>query len=208
MYEIIRLTELWQVLTMVLNDLLKEKNMSMYRLHIEASIPQATLSDLCSGKTSIVKCNAETLYKLAKALKVSMEYLIEAALSDKSDIRPAFETFKSNTCHYVKDKGDIGFIIDTLESDQIRKLYNRKWYAECFYLLAMVDYLSRENNVPLCGNYNDIRSQKLQSEIFPTSLLISCAALKDESAKDECRKNAIPEFKKFNIMERDIRDVY
>ena len=124
------------------------------------------------------------------------------------DIRPAFETFKSNTCHYVKDKGDIGFIIDTLESNQIRKLYDRKWYPESFYLLAMVDYLSRENNVPLCGNYNDIRSQKLQNEIFPAGLLISCAALKDESAKDECRKNAIPEFKRFNIMERDIRDVY
>ena len=182
--------------------------MSMYRLHKTASVPQATISDICSGKSSIGKCNAETLYKIAKALDVSMEYLIEASISDNSEARPSFETFKSNTCHFVKDKGDIDFIIDTLESDQIRKLYDRKWYPESFYLLAMVDYLSRENNVPICGNYNDIRSQKLRNEIFPTSLLISCSALKDESAKDECRKNAIPEFKRFNIMETDIRNVY
>lgn len=193
---------------MVINDLIKEKNISMYRLHKEASVPQATLSDICSGKTNLGKCNADTLYRIAKALGVSMEYLLEASTPDKSDTRPSFETFKSNTCHYVKDKGDVRFIIDTLESDQIRKLYNRKWYPETFYLLAMIDYLSRENNIPLCGNYNDIRRQKLQSEHFPASLLISCAALGDESAKEECRNNAIPEFRRFNIMEMDIRNVY
>lgn len=180
----------------------------MYRLHKEASVPQATLSDICSGKTSLGKCNAETLYKLAKVLGVSMEYLIEASLAKTSEFRPSFETFKSNTCHYVKDKGDIGFIIDTLESDQIRELYNRKWYPEAFYLLAMVDYLCRENNVPICGNYNDIRSKKLSKALYPASLLISCAALGDETAKAECREKAIPEFKRFNIMEREIRDVY
>lgn len=193
---------------MLINDLLKEKNMTMYRLHKESSVPQATLSDICSGKTSIAKCNAETLYKISKALGVSMEYLLETSESYKAKVRATFETFKSNTCHYVKDKGDIDFIIDTLESDEIRKLYNKKWYPEAFYLLAMVDYLCRENNVPICGNYNDIRSKKLKEEIYPASLLISCAALGDNSLKEECRNNAIPEFKRFNIMESDIRNVY
>ena len=193
---------------MIVNDLLKEKNMTMYRLHKESSVPQATLSDICSGKTTLGKCNADTLYKLAKTLGVSMEYLLETASYGAVDIRPSFETFKSNTCHYVKDMGDINFIIDTLESDRIRQLYNRKWYPESFYLLAMIDYLSRENDIPICENYNDIRSQKLQNELFPASLLISCAATGDETPLEECRNKAIPEFKRFNIMERDIRNVY
>ena len=193
---------------MIVNDLLKEKNMSVYRLHKEACIPQATLSDILSGKTSILKCNAETLYKIAKVLDVSIEYLIESSSQDCTEKRPSFETFKSNICHYVKDKGDIDFIIDTLESDHIRRLYNQKWYAESFYLLAMVDYLSRLNSVPLCGNYNDIRSQKLEKELYPASLLISCAVLGNETIRKECRDNAIPEFKRFNIMESEIRNVY
>ena len=28
-----------------------------------------------------------------------------------------FDLFKSNVCHYVKDKGDVDFIIDTLSKD-------------------------------------------------------------------------------------------
>ena len=36
----------------------------------------ATLSELCSGKTSIEKCSGETLYKIAKVLNVSMESLL------------------------------------------------------------------------------------------------------------------------------------
>ena len=49
-----------------------------------------------------------------------------------------------------------------LESDEIRRLYNKQWYPEALYLLAMVDYLSRENGVPLCTKYSDIRNCKLK----------------------------------------------
>lgn len=68
--------------------------------------------------------------------------------------RSSFEVFKSNICHLVKDKGDMDFIIDMLSTDEVRTLYNRRWYPEAFYLLAMVDYLSRENGVSICTNYN------------------------------------------------------
>lgn len=106
------------------------------------------------------------------------------------EYRSSFEVFKSNICHYVKDKGDIDFIIDTLESDEIRKLYDRRWYPEAFYLLAMVDYLSSENNVPICTNYNDIRAQKLQKPL----LLLTSAALNTDQIKTDAVKNVIPEF--------------
>ncbi|MDR1538023.1 MAG: hypothetical protein LBU32_08500 [Clostridiales bacterium] len=39
-------------------------------------------------------------------------------------------------CQMVRDMGDIGFIIDTLESDKIRTLYERRWFPESLYLLA------------------------------------------------------------------------
>ncbi len=194
---------------MYLNDLLTEKKMSKYRLSKESGIPQTTISDICSRKARIEKCSADTIYKIAKVLDVSMESLIEQEM--KSHIqepkRHSFEVFKSNVCHFVKDKGDIDFIIDTLTTDEVRALYNRKWYAEAFYLLAMVDYLSRENDVPLCTNYNDIRNQKLQELIYPASAVLSDAAMKTDKHREECIRNAIPEFLNFNIVESEIRNV-
>ncbi len=194
---------------MYLNDLLTEKKISKYRLAKESGVPQTTIMDICSRKVHIEKCSADTLYKIAKALNVSMESLIESEMNADSaqPKRIAFDVFKSNVCHFVKDKGDIDFIIDTLSSDEVRILYNRKWYAESFYLLAMVDYLSRENDVPICTNYNDIRSQKLKEVIYPVGVLLSDTALKTDKHRKDCMKNAIPEFLHFNIVESEVRNV-
>ncbi len=41
-------------------------------------------------------------------------------------------------------------MIQVLETDEIRSLYDKHRYPEALYLLAMVDYLSRENGIPLC----------------------------------------------------------
>ena len=60
---------------MIIDDLLRERNMTRYRLAVTAGIPHAPLNDICSGKTRLEKCSAETVYKLAKALGVSMELL-------------------------------------------------------------------------------------------------------------------------------------
>lgn len=65
---------------MVIEDILSKNDMTKYRLAVEAGIPHATLSDICSGKTKLEKCSAETVYKLAKAMGVSMEMLTESGI--------------------------------------------------------------------------------------------------------------------------------
>lgn len=194
---------------MSINELLVQKNITKYRLWKESGVPQATISDICTGKTSIEKCSAETIYRIAKVLDVSMESLIAPAVqrAEEERRRPSFELFKSNTCHMVKDMGDIPFIIQLLETNQIRKLYEKKWYPEALYLLAMLDYLSRENNVPICKNYNDIRTVKLQRPVYPSSVVILCKALNSDAPKEECYRLAIPEFLRFNIVESEVRNV-
>lgn len=62
---------------MIIEDLRIKRNYTKYRLAMKAGIPHATLSDICSGRTRIEKCSAETVYKLAKALNVPMELLTE-----------------------------------------------------------------------------------------------------------------------------------
>ena len=110
------------------------------------------------------------------------------------EYRCLFETFKSNICHQVKDMGDIAFIITILENNTIRCLYNKKWYLESLYLLAMLDYLSRLNDLPICTNYNDIRKHRLAKPVYPLSILVQAAVMNDEKIKKDARKNAIPEF--------------
>ena len=138
-----------------------------------------------------------------------MESLVAPAVlrMDEERKRPSFDVFKSNICHQVKDLGDIPFIIQLLQSNQIRELYEKKWYPEALYLLAMLDYLSRENNVPICKNYNDIRSSKLQTLLFPSSVVILCKTMKSDEPKKEIIRMAIPEFLRFNIVESEVRNV-
>ena len=69
---------------MSINEILIQTGMTKYRLQKLSGVPHATLNDLCSGKTRIEKCSGETLYRLAKALGVSMEMLLENTMEEKS----------------------------------------------------------------------------------------------------------------------------
>lgn len=188
---------------MTIQDALRQKNMSIYRLAKTSQIPYATVNDICNGKARLEKCSAETVYRLAHALNVSMEELLAPCFIKRS----SFENFKSTVCHRVKELGDINFIIDTLESQDIRTYYNRKWYPESLYLLAMLDYLSRENDVPLCDDYDDLRRCKLEKPVYPAGVRALSAAAQNDAAIKEAAKTAIPEFMRFNIVENEVRNV-
>lgn len=189
---------------MNINELLVQKKMTKYKLAKNSDVPQTTVIDICSGKTRIEKCSAHTLYKLAKTLDVTMESLV----SDAMKYRPSFETFKSNVCHMVKDIGELDFVIHTLESDEIRELYQKQRFPECLYMLAMLDYLCRENGLPVCAEYNDIRKMRLSETIYPAGIVTLCTALKNDEAMTKSRADAIPEFMRFNIVESEVRNVY
>ncbi len=191
---------------MKLCDLIQEKNLSIYRLSKNSGIPYATLNDIVNDKARLEKCKAETVYRLAKKeLDLSMEDLLAPYISKRCD----FELFKSNVCHSLKDLGDIDFIVETLEKDEIREYYNRQWYREAFYLLAMLDYISRINNVPACEEYEDIRCKKTTVNHLPQKSILALSAV---SKRRECKgtrqkKESIPEFMRFNIVENEVRNV-
>jgi len=188
---------------MIVNEILEQKNMTKYKLAKLANVPQTTIIDICSGKTKIDKCAAGTIYKLAKALDTSMEFLLSAEVEE----RPTFEIFKSSVCHNVKEMGDLNFIFSVLQNDDVRKFYNKHWYLESLYLLAMLDFISRENNIPLCTKYNDLRNARLQETVYPIGVYVMCMASGSEQAKSEGLADAIPEFMRHNIVESEVRNV-
>ena len=194
---------------MELMSLLKEKQLSVYQCAKESHVPYTTLSDIVKRKTRIEKCTAETIYKLARTLHVTMEELLTECSREEENAPNLrdFEIYKSNICHLVKDKGDMDFIIDILKENQIRTYWERQWYRESFYLLAMVDYLSRENGLPLCNDYEDIRNCKLSDPLYPRDILLAAKLDDAFDMREQCRKEAIPEFLRFNIIESEIRNV-
>jgi len=188
---------------MTINTLIQANKISKYKLSSISNIPYTTISDICSGKTKIEKSSAETVYKLAKALNVSMEDLVK----DRIVKRTSFELYKSSICHEVKEKGDIRFLIDVIESGNIYKYWEMNWHPEALYLLAMVDYLSRINEIPLCSEFNELRGYKLEETIYPSSIIAISLASNNDEFRKKSYEQAIPEFRRFNIVENEVRNV-
>ncbi len=67
---------------MNITELLIEKRITGYRLSRESGVPQTTITDICSGKTQLSRCSAETVYRIARVLGVSMESLVEPYVGD------------------------------------------------------------------------------------------------------------------------------
>lgn len=121
--------------------------------------------------------------------------------------RCSFEQFKSNVCHRLKSLGDIDFLIEVLESNAIRSYYDKSWYPECLYLLAMLDYLCRISSIATCKDYDDIRKTKLAERLYPSGIIALVASQCSDAPKQQALQEAIPEFLRFNIVENEIRDV-
>ena len=188
---------------MNVSEIISRNQTSKYRVAKNSGIPYMTLNDICTGKTQLGKCSAETVYKLSKELGVSMEELLTPHLAP----RPSFDLFKSNVCHRLKELGDIDFLIEVLEGDDVTAYYRKSWFPECLYLLALVDYISRVNGIPLVDAYNDLRKMKLKKPVYPSSVLAKYAVLQDEGILESAEAAAIPEFMRFNIVESEVRNV-
>lgn len=60
-------------MTMTLQLLLDQKNITRYHLSKISGVPKTTIMDICSGRSSIDRCSAKTVLQIAKALGCSME---------------------------------------------------------------------------------------------------------------------------------------
>lgn len=186
---------------MNLNYYLIEKKISAYRLAKDTNIPYTTIFDILHHKCDLLDCSCRTVMKIAKVLNIKIEDLLKE--EDFMD----FDLFKSQICHNIKRMGEKNFIIDAYKNKEISYFYKKKRYQESFYLLAMIDYLSKKNKYPISSEYNEIRKHKLEKTVYPKSVLALYAALNDKKVLEEAKKNSIPEFIKYNIVESDIEDV-
>ena len=56
--------------------MLDQKNITKYHLSKISGVPKTTVIDICSGKSSLDRCSAKTVYQIAQALGCTMEELM------------------------------------------------------------------------------------------------------------------------------------
>ena len=90
---------------MTIQDILKEKNYTVYKLSKESGIPKSTLFDIFSGKSNLLDCRVRILIKIANTLKIDIKDLINL---EPILYYPAFEenlpSFLEDSLRLVKDK--------------------------------------------------------------------------------------------------------
>ena len=71
----------------------------------------------------------------------------------------------------------------------------------------MLDYISRENNIAIYTQYDNMRNLKLKTPLFPASVLVATKIAKNDELKHRSIRESIPEFIRFNIVESEVRNV-
>ena len=190
---------------MNLNAALNERNISQYKLALLSHVPQTTISDICLNKTSLEKCSGITLYNIASSLDITIEDLLFKQIDT---IKPQeFDIFKSSICHMIKSKSPKEFIKEIENSNLVSSFFDNSEYAKSFYLIAMADYLCRLESLPKIEKFEKYRKYSLETNLYPASVIIYSKIMDDKNFLKNALKNSIPEFRRFNIIERDIENV-
>ena len=185
--------------------LLEDGHMTVYECSKKSGIPYSTLADLFRGRTQMEKISFKTAHDLAETLGMTMDELYKET---HVPVRKSFETFKSQVRHELKRMGDIEFIKGTIDDDAINRFWRWGWYLEAFYLLGMLDYLYSENGIAPDSRYDSFRDMSLPETVYPMDINLAAKIGGDPAVRSRAVKESIPEFYNYNIVEKDVRDVF
>ena len=122
------------------------------------------------------------------------------------------DLFKSEMCHTLKRLGDYEFIKEVINDNWVRYFWDKEWYFESLYTLAMIDYLTYIYHAPVYEPLDKYRQYKLSEPVFPFSMLLIDSIKRNDEQKQQALKECSEDecgrfFLKYNIVEKDIRDV-
>ena len=192
----------------MLRAVLCEKNMSLYQLEKSSHISHATLNDIYNEKCNIENCSISTMSKIAKFLDLSLDSLYNyLTYQDLSIIKydEDFDLFKSNTLQTLKHMDEKTFVNQLVYNDDISILFNNKEYSKSLYLLSLLDYLSKKNNMNIEYKYNEMRNIKLNKLYVSKSIYL--LLLTKTIRISDVFKDSIDIFSSHNILEADISNV-
>lgn len=156
----------------------------------------------------------ESIYYLLLNKQITIEEIYKESLPEflkhnivESEIDSVpFRYFRNNTLRELKRLGTIDFINKIIKDKVIDYYWKQNDKEKTFYLLGLINYLLRVNNLDKnIQPYETLNNKKLATPLFVGSDLMSFDSV--EEAEQQLGIKAIPEFKKFNIIEEDVFNV-
>lgn len=165
---------------------LKERNISIRTMSNITAIPYSTLSDIVNEKVKLEDCQFKTLKKIAVFMNISIDDLVY----EYED----FQTFRNSLHHMIVRTDELDLILYIIESKKIDYYVLHEDYIKALYLLSVLDYFSRINDISLCKNYSSLRTKKLNKPFLVNNIPV------------EDVNKCIDEFVAHNIFEGDLYD--
>ena len=173
---------------MRLKSMIKLKYRSIRHCAMVCDIPYATVYNLCEGRTDIYQCSCATAKRLADGLGMTVDELLKGE---------SFALFRNDLHNQYKARGPMKFLLKHLTEDTVSRLWEQKKTVHALYLLAMIDLVSRNNDLPLADEYKEIRQYKLERPVYVGDSVMD---------RKKAKENALPEFAAYNIYEGTIDD--
>lgn len=200
---------------MFLNELMDENDMSRAELSRISGVPESILRDILNGKAQIDHCEAGTLMAIADALDTTVEEIVtnywdfwESTLNPDemekipvhdNDLLAYFYMAVSATLLKMGKAGEMGFVCDICNTDFVEAFFSPKSYRTALFLVGMIDYIHRKNNMNPDPRFDAIRDFCLDQPVYALDTLASDDADDLVKAKAFAEENAIPELVCFNI---------
>lgn len=197
---------------MILNDLLKEQNMTRAELSLRSSVPESTLRDILNGKARLERCEALTLYCIAAVLDTTVDELLEAYWDESEnpattcqsvhdgDSLMSFYLLVASMLHKLYVDGDVGFVNSIRQSQWIERMYSRGLYRNALFLLGLTDHICKKHGMRMDQRYDAYRCVRLDRPVYALRTL---EENDDSGAFEKARLHAeayaIPELGRFNI---------
>ena len=195
--------------TYMLRSVLNDKNISLYQLEKASHISHATLNDIYNERSNIDNCSILVMSKIAASLNMDIDDLYKKLTYRDLSLftyNEDFDLFKSDTLQRLKREKEEDFIKRMATTDVINNYYQNNKYKEALYLLALLDYLSKKNSLPLLKQYDYLRDYKLDKVYVSKSLYLLLAY--KSTTVTSIYKECIKEFLKYNIVEAEIDNTY
>ena len=196
---------------MDLNDLMVKRHMTRAELCRMSGVPDSTLRGILSGGVQLERCQAGTLYRVAKAVNTTMEELLDGTMAapkpEYPPSRPVHEAGSLMPFYVLLDavtgillsEGDLAFMRQLRQTDWIGRYDRHRMYRAALLLLGLNDYLCRKHGITPDSRYDALRHLRLDRPVYSLDTLEKDDCGSYEQAKAWAENHAIPELARFSI---------
>lgn len=187
----------------MLKEILEQRGLSVYKLSQDTGISYSTLNDIVIEKTDIKNTSANTLYRIAKYLDLSMETLYENSLQTCHNIylynegRNIILEFEDKRIQFLGPKNLLSFhkinkivehviYVDCYFEDEDKTIYTEEDYIDLMDALSDASHILDSLYYVKLGTPNTSAKQRLIDEAILISDSIAILTYDNPDIPDDC----------------------